>query len=88
MASRIAACFLRSLNLESLIAGTVEEYERKALALAREPQKLAQLREGVAARRRGAPLFDTAGRVAAFGRAIEAIVTRARAGLAPAPLEV
>ncbi len=88
MASRIAASFLRCLGLESLVARTVQEYESKALMLAREPGTLDRVRQELAGRRRGAPLFDTAARVRALERAIEAIVARERAGSTPALLKV
>jgi protein O-GlcNAc transferase len=59
-ASRVAASALTAVGLPELIAGNLEEYERKALELARTPERLAELRRKLARQRQVAPLFDTA----------------------------
>jgi predicted O-linked N-acetylglucosamine transferase (SPINDLY family) len=58
-ASRVAASALRAVGLPELITHTLEEYERKALELGRDPQRLRQLRAKLAQQRSGSPLFDT-----------------------------
>ena len=49
------------MGLPELITRTLEEYEEKALELARDPAKLRELRAKLAQQRVGSPLFDTAG---------------------------
>lgn len=58
-ASRVSASLLCAMNLEELVTDSLEEYERRALALASNRALLQQLRERIAQNRRTAPLFDT-----------------------------
>src|SRR5262249_30380582 len=58
--SRIAAGFLANLGLHELIAGTIQDYEAIALALAHEPARLKDIRLRLKDARHGAPLFDIA----------------------------
>jgi predicted O-linked N-acetylglucosamine transferase (SPINDLY family) len=71
-AGRVAASLLRAVGLPEAIAPTPEAYEEMAVALARDPERLAALRTRLAANRATAPLFDTPG----FTRNIEAIYER------------
>jgi predicted O-linked N-acetylglucosamine transferase (SPINDLY family) len=57
-ASRVAGSLLHAVGLPELITHDREEYERLALALAREPARLAALRRHLDAVRTTAPLFD------------------------------
>jgi predicted O-linked N-acetylglucosamine transferase (SPINDLY family) len=57
---RVAASILSAIGLSELIAETPENYESLALALATDGPRLAALREKLAAKRKTAPLFDTA----------------------------
>jgi protein O-GlcNAc transferase len=66
-AGRVAASALTALGLPELITHSLEEYEHRALQLAREPQRLGELRERLAAHRLTQPLFDTK----AYTRALE-----------------
>lgn len=59
-AARMAASLLRTVGLPELITYSLEEYERKALEVARHPQQLAALRSRLAANLTRSPLFDTA----------------------------
>jgi predicted O-linked N-acetylglucosamine transferase (SPINDLY family) len=59
-ASRVAASALTALGMPELITHSLEEYERSALQLVREPERLARLRTRVEQQRLSAPLFDTA----------------------------
>jgi protein O-GlcNAc transferase len=59
-ASRVAASALTALGMPELITHSLEEYERRALQLVHEPQRLAHLRTRLAQQRSSAPLFDTA----------------------------
>ena len=58
-ASRVAASLLNAINLPELITGTQEEYETLAIELAKNPQKLAAIKQKLSNSRLNAPLFDT-----------------------------
>jgi protein O-GlcNAc transferase len=58
-AARVAASLLRALELPELITENVEAYEALALDLARDPQRLAALKDQLTARLKTTPLFDT-----------------------------
>jgi predicted O-linked N-acetylglucosamine transferase (SPINDLY family) len=66
-ASRVGGSLLRAVGLPELIAGSLADYEALAASLAREPARLAALRQKLARNRDTHPLFDTA----RFTRAIE-----------------
>jgi predicted O-linked N-acetylglucosamine transferase (SPINDLY family) len=57
---RVAASLNTAIGLPELIAESLDDYEALALALARDPPRLAGLRARLAANRATAPLFDTA----------------------------
>jgi protein O-GlcNAc transferase len=71
-AGRMAGSALQAIGLSELVTASLAEYEALALRLAREPNRLMQLRERLAQNRRTHPLFDTA----RFTRNIEAAYTR------------
>jgi predicted O-linked N-acetylglucosamine transferase (SPINDLY family) len=58
-ASRVAASLLRTLGLPELVTGDETGYFDLALALARDPGRLAALRARVGQQRLASPLFDT-----------------------------
>ena len=58
-ASRVAGSLLTAIGLPELITFSLEEYERRALHLARYPEELAALREKLCINRNTFPLFDT-----------------------------
>jgi protein O-GlcNAc transferase len=58
-AGRVAASLLNALGLTELIAESSEGYEAMAIALARDPDRLAAIRAKLARNRRTHPLFDT-----------------------------
>lgn len=58
-AARVAASLLHAVGLPELVTGTVEEYERLALALATDPARLSAIRARLAANRSTTTLFDT-----------------------------
>ncbi len=82
-AGRVAASLLNAIAMPELITKTTEDYEHLAYELATRPQKMAGIKQKLAANRLTTPLFDT-GR---FTKNIEAaylvMVERHRAGLAP-----
>jgi predicted O-linked N-acetylglucosamine transferase (SPINDLY family) len=59
-AARVSASLLTAIGLPELVTTTSEDYERLALALARDPQRLAGIRARLASNRLTRPLFDTA----------------------------
>jgi predicted O-linked N-acetylglucosamine transferase (SPINDLY family) len=58
-AGRVAGSIVRAAGLSELVTHSPAEYEALALALAREPRRLAALRASLEARRHNLPLFDT-----------------------------
>jgi predicted O-linked N-acetylglucosamine transferase (SPINDLY family) len=71
-AGRVAASLLYAIGLPELVTQTPDAYESAALALARDPQKLLELRKRLTANRLTKPLFDTT----RFTRALEAAYCR------------
>ena len=57
-AGRVAASQLQASGMAELITASLEDYEALALALARDPQRLAACRAKLAAARTTMPLFD------------------------------
>lgn len=66
-ASRVAGSLLNAVGMPELIAHSMEDYEARALQLARAPAELAALRAKLVRDRATAPLFDTP----AFARHLE-----------------
>jgi predicted O-linked N-acetylglucosamine transferase (SPINDLY family) len=58
-AARVAGSLLHAVGLPELVTESLDAYEREALALAAEPQRLAALRARLASNRDRCPLFDT-----------------------------
>jgi len=83
-ASRVAASLLKAAGLPELVTRTLASYEALALALARSPQRLAELRERLAAGRWTCPLFDTPLFARRIESAFQAMCERRSHGLAPA----
>jgi predicted O-linked N-acetylglucosamine transferase (SPINDLY family) len=57
--ARVAASLLSAVGLAELVTADLKQYEILALALARDPGRLAELRRRLEAARPTAPLFDT-----------------------------
>jgi protein O-GlcNAc transferase len=72
-ASRVGAGLLTAIGLPELIAASAEDYERIALALARDAEMLADLKAKLAALNKSSPLFDSAD----FTRHVEAAYRKA-----------
>lgn len=79
-AGRVGASLLTALELPDLIAEDMASYEAMAVALAREPARLAHLRARLADNRTTAPLFDTAATTRAIEAAYEAMMARRAPG--------
>jgi len=82
-AGRVAGSLLNAIKLPELISTSLEGYERMAMELAAQPEKLAAIKRKVADHRLTTPLFDTQ----TFTRHIEAAYTaiheRLHTGLPP-----
>lgn len=87
-AGRVASSLLYAIGLPELVTRSIEEYEELAFSLARDPRRMAALRQKLAENRVKEPLFNTD----LFTRHIEAAYTamleRYRVGLAPEHLSV
>ena len=59
LAARMGASLLIALDLPELITESLADYERTAIALAQQPQRLADVRTRLQRNRGAAPLFDT-----------------------------
>ncbi len=57
---RVAASILHAVGLPEMITGSLEEYERLAVALAQDPDRLTQIKAKLRRNRDTEPLFDTA----------------------------
>ena len=57
-AGRVAGSLLMAIGMPELVTGSLEDYERAALALARDPQRLSALRQKSHENRDASPLFD------------------------------
>ena len=86
--SRVAASLLHAAGLPELAVGSLADYEALALALARDPQRLAAITARLRETRDASPLFDMPRWTRGLERAFEHMVGRARAGLPPAGIEV
>ena len=80
---RVAASLLTAAGLPELIVGNHVDYEAMALALARDPVRLAGLKAKLAANRATCALFDTAAITRHLETAYAAMCERQRNGLPP-----
>ena len=87
-ANRVAASLVTGMGAPELIAASLEAYEALALALARDPARLAALKQKLAANRRTAPLFDAPRFCRHIEAAYETMMAIARAGEAPRPFDI
>ena len=58
-AGRVATSLLEAIEMPELITKTLQEYEDKAIDLARNPHELVQLKKKLQAKRDTTPLFNT-----------------------------
>lgn len=87
-AGRMAASLLHAARLSELVTATREEYERRAIALARDREEFAQLRERLRGNLCTAPLFDQTAFTRALEAAYRAMQRRSLAGLEPENIAV
>ncbi len=82
-AGRVAASLLSAIGLPELITRTSHEYESLAVELARNPGRLAGIRDKLEKNRLTTPLFDTLLFTRHIEAAYQAMHDRYRAGLPP-----
>jgi protein O-GlcNAc transferase len=82
-AGRVGASLLKALDMPELITSTAEHYERLAVELAANSQRLAEIRVKLARNRSRSPLFDTATFTRHLEQVYRRMVERHRSGLAP-----
>ena len=87
-AGRVAASLLDAVGLPELVTGTTEAYERLALSLAGDPDRLASIREKLARNRLTAPLFDARLFAKHLEAAYAAMYDRCQAGLPPEHIHI
>ncbi len=85
---RVGASLLHALGLPELVTTSLTEYEALALALARDPGRLAALRATLQGNRETQPLFDTRRLTRNLETAYATMWQRREAGLAPASFSV
>ena len=71
-AARVAASLLKAVGMPELITTTLAEYEEMAVALASDPERLAEIKQKLARNRANAPLFNAE----LFARNLEAAYTQ------------
>jgi len=83
LASRVAASLLNAVDLGELVVQDRDSYERLAVELALDPERLAQIRRKLAQKRGQGPLFQTATFTKYIEDAYAQMYQRYQAGSAP-----
>lgn len=87
-AGRVAASLLGAIGLPELVTSSQTDYERLAIELATQPDRLAALRRKLADNRLTTPLFDTARFTRHLEQAYAAMHARRKAGQRPGHIVV
>ena len=82
-AARVAASLLIDIGLPELVTSTQEQYEATAIELARNPARLAEIKQRLHGNRLEMPLFDTEGFTRHLENAYTQIYERYQADLTP-----
>ena len=86
--SRIAAGYVSAVGMPQLICADRNDYRDRAIALARDPHRLAALKTELASKRLHTALFDNKRFVSHLEAAYENMWRRHRDGLAPASFDI
>jgi predicted O-linked N-acetylglucosamine transferase (SPINDLY family) len=86
--ARVGASLLNAVGLGELVTTSERDYFELALALARDPQKLAAIRARLQSSRTTAPLFDSAQFTRHFEAGLDLAYQRYLEGQAPADIVV
>ena len=87
-AARVAASLLRAVGMPELVTHSLAEYERLALELTRNPERLQAIHNSLIANRDTCALFDTERYVRYLEQAYERMFARAEQGLPPEMIDV
>ena len=87
-ASRVAASLLTAIDLPELITSTQEDYEKLAVELATNPERLEAIKKKLERNRLTTPLFDTKLFTKHIEDAYTQMLERYHAGLAPVHIHV
>jgi predicted O-linked N-acetylglucosamine transferase (SPINDLY family) len=87
-AGRVSASLLRTIGRPDLIAKTAEDYVDRAVALARAPERLREIRGDLLAKRVSSPVFDTDRWVRNLERLFEEMWRIHAAGAPPRQIEI
>jgi Glycosyl transferase family 41 len=87
-AGRMSGSLLRTIGMAELVTQSLEDYERLALRLATQPERLAEVRATLAQQRRITSLFNTERFCRHLEAAYAVMMERHRNGLAPATFRV
>jgi predicted O-linked N-acetylglucosamine transferase (SPINDLY family) len=87
-AARVAGSLLHAIGLPELITDSLRDYETLVLQLAREPDRLAQIKSKLARNRQNFPLFDTARFRSHIESAYQTMLERHQRGEPPAGFAV
>ena len=87
-AARMAGSVLGAVGLPELVTGNLADYEALALALARDPHRLAAIREKLGRNRETCPLFDTDRFCRHLESAYETMWQRSQRGEPPASFAI
>lgn len=87
-AGRVASSLLTVVGVPELVCETLEDYEARAIQLARSPDLLRQIRETLIRARATSPLFDTGAYTRHLEAAFRQMHARYRDGLPPDPFDV
>ncbi len=82
-AGRVSASLLNNLDMPELVTATLQDYERRAIEFATDPQIRARTKQKLSDNRLTTPLFDTGLFTGHIEAAYTAMVERHKAGLAP-----
>lgn len=82
-ASRVAASLLNAIGLPDCVMPSLAAYEERAIELARQPERFAELKARLVANRSTHPLFNTGDYVDALERAYRRMWVRHCAGASP-----
>jgi predicted O-linked N-acetylglucosamine transferase (SPINDLY family) len=87
-AARVAASLLKAIGLPELITTNEQDYEALILALARDPNRLDEIKARLTRNRTTHPLFDTKRYTRHFEQALEAAAEHQFSGQEPADIEI
>lgn len=86
--SRAPSSILTHIGLPELVVNSLDEYKELAISLAKDADRLKQLKDKLIKNRETAPLFDTARFVRNYEKALAAMWETFRAGKKPEQIQV